>query len=84
MTMTMTSADPQKPFTDEVSSVDEFGEQIQEPRSHFYMNSAERKPVLIDDNIIDDHWVMDLHGGNYMLRGDIIVIADPISHKYAC
>ncbi|WP_257282737.1 hypothetical protein [Endozoicomonas sp. SESOKO1] len=26
---------------------------------------------------------MDLHGGNFMLRGDTVVITDPIAHKYA-
>ena len=25
---------------------------------------------------------MDLHGGNFMLRGDTVVITDPIAHKY--
>ena len=27
--------------------------------------------------------VMDLHGNNFMLRGDTIVITDPVSHKHA-
>ncbi len=27
--------------------------------------------------------VMDLHGNNFMLRGDTIVITDPLSHKHA-
>ena len=26
---------------------------------------------------------MDLHGGNFMLRGDTVVITDPIAHQYA-
>ena len=26
---------------------------------------------------------IDLHGGNFMLRGDTVVITDPIAHKYA-
>ena len=25
---------------------------------------------------------MDLHGGNFMLRGDTVVITDPIAHRY--
>ncbi|WP_108946062.1 hypothetical protein [Shewanella halifaxensis] len=99
-TLTLPFADPKKQFNEQIQTADEFVEQIQEPRSHFYMNADERKPVVIDDQIIDDHeallntlfdvlsfvdehGVMDLHGGNYMLRGDTIVITDPISHKYA-
>lgn len=53
-----------------------------ELNSKYDLDSLFQTLQIIENNISTDHDFLDIHDGNFMMRGNTIVIVDPISNLY--